>query len=231
MGTGGELRPALLKSTSRRPNASLVLAKRAFTAAGSVTSVGTASARGAVGPAFLRDLVQPFRPAPGEDHAVSVLQERERRGLADAAARPGDEGDPAVESHGLFKSPLSVIHSARRCGQYLRVSRRDRLPILNAWPPRRIDVNLHRSTGASRYFWNRLAMTRDAPRSSLATSRKAGGEHQRGPFGDAERPRVDQDLKVGTAAQTINRVGGVWVPLAGAACRPSTPLRPPPRSP
>ena len=33
--------PALLNSTSRRPNASLVLANRALIAAGSLTSVGT----------------------------------------------------------------------------------------------------------------------------------------------------------------------------------------------
>src|SRR5262245_36042947 len=42
-GTGGAPVPALLNTTSRRPNTSTVFANSAFTAAGSATSVGTTS--------------------------------------------------------------------------------------------------------------------------------------------------------------------------------------------
>src|SRR3989442_357676 len=44
-GTGGAPEPALLKRRSNRPNASFVLANRAFTDRGSRTSVGTLSIR------------------------------------------------------------------------------------------------------------------------------------------------------------------------------------------
>ena len=47
----GAFTPALLNSTSSRPNVSLILAKKASTAAGSLTSVGTASAREPASPA------------------------------------------------------------------------------------------------------------------------------------------------------------------------------------
>jgi len=45
IGIGGAPVPALLNSTSRRPKTFLAAAKSAFTDAGSVTSVATASAR------------------------------------------------------------------------------------------------------------------------------------------------------------------------------------------
>ena len=70
--------------------------------------------------------------------------------------------------------PESAIQSERRLGQFFRVSSFDRFPMLNAWPPR---AKTCASTGtpASRYFWKRRAITREAPRSSFATSKNAGG--------------------------------------------------------
>ena len=51
MGIAGVLVPALLNRRSSRPKASLVLAKRATTDAGSLTSVGTARALAPAAPA------------------------------------------------------------------------------------------------------------------------------------------------------------------------------------
>ena len=86
--------PALLKSTSSREKASLVRANSAFTAAGSVTSVGTTRARERARPRLPRRLVQPFPAAAGEHHPVAVAEERQRGRAADAAPGPGDDGDP-----------------------------------------------------------------------------------------------------------------------------------------
>ena len=87
--------PALLKSTSRRPNVSFVCAKSARTDAGSPTSVGTTSVAEPVALALLRrDVLQQLLAAAGQDDRDQpFLEQRERRGLADAAAGAGDDRD------------------------------------------------------------------------------------------------------------------------------------------
>ena len=95
----GAFWPALLKSTSSRPNFSFVRANSARTESGLVTSVGTASARAPSAPAAFTVPVERVRAPPGERDRVAVLQQRERDRLADAAAGAGDDGDLALRAH------------------------------------------------------------------------------------------------------------------------------------
>ena len=102
---------------------------------------------------------------------------------------------------------LIVSHPVgQSLGPALRDASFERLPMLKPWPPR---AKIWASTGtrASRYFWKRPAITRDAPRSSLATSRNAGGDFGRDDVGNPERARIDHHEEVRPAAQPIDRVG------------------------
>ena len=78
--------PALLNSRSTRPQALTVAANSASTEAGSVTSVGTASARPAA-PASATTSSSGSLAAAGDGHAPAVAQQRQRRRLADARCR------------------------------------------------------------------------------------------------------------------------------------------------
>src|SRR5262245_38473012 len=72
------------------------------------------------------------------------------------------------------RKPLSDIHSISRSGQCLTEASLDRVPNPKA---RRPFAKMWASAGApdSRYFWYRRSMLREAPRSSAATHKKAGG--------------------------------------------------------
>ena len=112
----GALRPALLNSTSMRPNASFVFANSAFTDSGLLTSVGTASASLAVRAGVPDGLLQQFLAATCKRDAIAVFQQRERRSLADAGAGAGDDGDPVVRVHGSVSlgRPVTIATAAHR---------------------------------------------------------------------------------------------------------------------
>ena len=84
IGIAGAPMPALLNSTSRRPNASLVFANSALIDAGIADVGGDHQALRAEGVAFARRLVELVLAAAGEDDGIAFLHQRQRDRLADA---------------------------------------------------------------------------------------------------------------------------------------------------
>ena len=70
--------PALLNSTSSRPNVSLTVANRPRTASGSPTSVGTARARAPAAPAIPRSPAEAPARRPASADLVALAQQRQR---------------------------------------------------------------------------------------------------------------------------------------------------------
>src|SRR5664279_341192 len=118
-GSGGAPVPALLKSRSSRPKALRVAAKSALTAAGSVASVGTASALAASLPAAERVASSASARRP----ARATCQPASSR--ASAEARPMPLPAPVTMATLLFidatpgrSGPTSCIRRGRRCALF-----------------------------------------------------------------------------------------------------------------
>ena len=94
--------PALLTSTSRRPNRSMAACATARHASGSVTSVGTASADR---PSFSTARQAASSPSRRQYHVGSGLGQRHREPRAEATAGPGDQRDLQPGWRCLVTSP------------------------------------------------------------------------------------------------------------------------------
>ncbi len=100
--------PALLNSTSSRPNRVLDRSEQRLDRSG-IGDVGRHHQALALdGCAFRRDLVELVLAAAGERDCIAGLHQGERRGAADAGAGAGDDGDLLGAVHG-------VLPTLRRC--------------------------------------------------------------------------------------------------------------------
>ena len=130
--------PALLNRRSSRPNSSFTFANSAFTAAGSPTSVGTASEREPVALPRLRRGVELLLTPADQHHGIALGHQRQRRRPADPAAGTRDERHLALPAHGLFppgSHPLGGRSGTRR-SECERRGDRARGP---AWPAGHMD--------------------------------------------------------------------------------------------
>ena len=92
------LMPALLTSTSSRPNSATAASARRWRSSRRVTSVARLMARPPLVADLLRELVQALGPARAQDDGRAPPGEQPRGGLADAAARAGDGDDLAADA-------------------------------------------------------------------------------------------------------------------------------------
>ncbi len=99
--------PALLTSTSTRPNSAIAASTRAVHDSGSATSVATGEGAATGVSTSAGGVLEPVDPAGAEHDVGPGLGQPLREGHAEADGGAGDDRDPAVEpehvgdSHGL----------------------------------------------------------------------------------------------------------------------------------
>ena len=89
--------PALLTSTSTRPNSSIAASTRAWHASGEATSVATLEGPAAGGLHERGGVAEPLDPTRAERDVGPGLGEPLREGDAEPRGGAGDDGDLAVE--------------------------------------------------------------------------------------------------------------------------------------